>query len=134
MTIERGTRDLAPAMGDIVMRSFFEKGDAPEGFADVISPMFEFPGAITYAVKVNGKLVAAAAGLVIPEHRIFALFGAGTLRHIGDAASRPRSCAPACGLLAKQGANTRSSSRKEARPQSAIACAWAFARPTARRR
>jgi GNAT superfamily N-acetyltransferase len=79
ISIRRGAREDALALSDIVTRSFFEKGDAPEGFRDLITPMFEFPGAITYAVTVDGALAAAAAGLVIPEHRIFALFGAGTL-------------------------------------------------------
>ena len=79
VVIRRGVRKEAAALSDIVTQSFFEKGDAPEGFRDLITPMFEFPGAITYAVTVDGTLAAAAAGLVISEHRIFALFGAGTL-------------------------------------------------------
>ena len=77
--IRRGVREEAAALSNIVTRSFFEKGDAPEAFQDVITPMFQFPGAIAYAVTIDGELAAAAAGLVIPEHRIFALFGAGTL-------------------------------------------------------
>jgi len=79
VTIRRGVREQAAELSAIVTQSFFEKGDAPDGFNDLITPMFEFPGAITYAVTINGTLVAAAAGLVIPAHRVFALFGAGTL-------------------------------------------------------
>ena len=79
VTIRRGVREQAAELSAIVTQSFFEKGDAPDGFNDLITPMFEFPGAITYAVTINGTLVAAAAGLVIPAHKVFALFGAGTL-------------------------------------------------------
>jgi ribosomal protein S18 acetylase RimI-like enzyme len=77
--IRSTTKDDAKELSSIVARSFFEKGDMPEGFGDLISPMYEFAGSITYGVAVDGKYVAAGAGLVIPEHRIFALFGAGTL-------------------------------------------------------
>jgi len=77
--IQRGTKEEAAVLSSIVSRSFFEKGDVPEGFGDLITPMYEFPGAITYVALVNGEPVAAAAGLLIPEHRILALFGAGTL-------------------------------------------------------
>ena len=77
--IRRATKDAARDLSSIVARSFFEKGDMPEGFDDLITPMYEFAGSLTYGVAVDGKFVAAGAGLVIPEHRIFALFGAGTL-------------------------------------------------------
>jgi len=79
VVIRRGTREEASALSEIVTNSFFEKGDAPEGFRDLISPMFEFPDAMTYAATINGNLVSAAAGLIIREHGILALFGAGTL-------------------------------------------------------
>jgi GNAT superfamily N-acetyltransferase len=79
VVIRRGTREEAPALSEIVTSSFFEKGDAPDGFRDLISPMFEFPDAMTYAATIDGNLVSAAAGLIIREHGIFALFGAGTL-------------------------------------------------------
>ena len=77
--IGRGTKEEAAVLSSIVSRSFFEKGDVPEGFDDLITPMYEFPGSITYVALVDGEPVAAAAGLIIPEHRILALFGAGTL-------------------------------------------------------
>jgi ribosomal protein S18 acetylase RimI-like enzyme len=77
--IRRGTKEEAALLSSIVSRSFFEKGDVPEGFEDLITPMYEFPGSITYGAFVDGVAVAAAAGLIIPEHRILALFGAGTL-------------------------------------------------------
>jgi ribosomal protein S18 acetylase RimI-like enzyme len=36
-------------------------------------------GALTIVASVNGKMAACGAGLVIPEHRVFAVCGAGTL-------------------------------------------------------
>jgi ribosomal protein S18 acetylase RimI-like enzyme len=77
--IRRGTKEEAGILSSIVSRSFFEDGNIPEGFGDLLTPMYEFPGSITYGAYVDGEPAAAAAGLVIPEHRVLALFGAGTL-------------------------------------------------------
>ena len=44
-----------------------------------MSPLFQMEGALTLVAKVDGKMAACAAGLVIQEHGIVALFGAGTL-------------------------------------------------------
>lgn len=77
--IRRGNKEEAATLSSIVARSFFENGDVPEGFGDLLTPMYEFPGSITYAAFVEGEPAAAAAGLIIPEHRVLALFGAGTL-------------------------------------------------------
>jgi GNAT superfamily N-acetyltransferase len=41
--------------------------------------MFAFPGSLTFVVEINGQLVATGAGLIIPEHKIVGLYGAGTL-------------------------------------------------------
>ena len=35
--------------------------------------------ALAFVASVDGKVVACGTGLVIPEHRVFALCGAGTL-------------------------------------------------------
>jgi ribosomal protein S18 acetylase RimI-like enzyme len=77
--IRRGTKEEVSQLSSIVARSFFEKGDVPEGFGDLITPMYEFPGSLPYLALIDDEPVAAAAGLVIAEHRILALFGAGTL-------------------------------------------------------
>jgi ribosomal protein S18 acetylase RimI-like enzyme len=77
--IRRGKPEQAGLFSDLVSRSFFEKGDAPEGFADMLAPLFRFPEALTFVAWVDEGPVAAAAGRIIPEHRVFALFGAGTL-------------------------------------------------------
>ncbi len=74
-----GKPEEAAQFAQIVSRSFFERGDVPEGFDGLMTPLFQFKNARTFVACVNGTPVAAAAGLVIPQHRVFALFGAGTL-------------------------------------------------------
>jgi GNAT superfamily N-acetyltransferase len=78
-TIRRGHAEEANAFSAIVVRSFFPAGDAPEGFAEMIAPIYQAEGAILFTAEVDGSPVACAAGLIVPEHRIVALFGAGTL-------------------------------------------------------
>jgi ribosomal protein S18 acetylase RimI-like enzyme len=75
--IRRGSPEEAKELGGIVERAFFPEG-APEAFQDLLTPMYQMEGALTFAVSVEGKLVACAAGLIIPEHKVFALCGAGT--------------------------------------------------------
>lgn len=62
----------------IVESAFFPDG-AAEAYRGLITPLYQMPGALAFAATVEGKLVACGAGLVIPEHRVFALCGAGTL-------------------------------------------------------
>jgi ribosomal protein S18 acetylase RimI-like enzyme len=69
----------AALFSQIVAQSFFENTDPPAGFADMLAPLFAYPEALTFLASVNGTPVAAAAGRVIPEHLVFAFFGAGTL-------------------------------------------------------
>jgi GNAT superfamily N-acetyltransferase len=79
VTIRRGTSGEASVFSDIVTRSFFHKEKPPEDFADMLAPLFHFPEALTFLASVDGIPIAGAAGRIIPEHRVFALFGAGTL-------------------------------------------------------
>ena len=79
VTIRRGSTDEAGIFSDLVTRSFFEKEKAPADFADMLAPLFHFPEALTFLALINNVPIAAAAGRIIPEHRVFALFGAGTL-------------------------------------------------------
>jgi GNAT superfamily N-acetyltransferase len=79
VTIRQGHAEEAQAFSDIVVRSFFPNGDEPAGFAEMIAPIYQAEGAILFVAEVEGKPVACAAGLIVPEHRILALFGAGTL-------------------------------------------------------
>lgn len=79
VSIRRGTPEESALFSQIVAQSFFDNTPPPDGFADMLAPLFAFPEAMTYLASVGETPVAAAAGRIIPEHRIFALFGAGTL-------------------------------------------------------
>ena len=78
--IRRGKSEEALAFSAIVRQSFFPDGGEPAGFDEMLAPLFAFPGAITFVAEADVKLVATGAGLIIPEHKIVALFGAGTLK------------------------------------------------------
>jgi ribosomal protein S18 acetylase RimI-like enzyme len=45
----------------------------------LITPLYQMEGALAFVAVNEGKPVACGAGLVIPEHKVFALCGAGTL-------------------------------------------------------
>jgi ribosomal protein S18 acetylase RimI-like enzyme len=75
--IRRGRPEEARELGGIVEGAFFPDG-APEAFQDLLTPLYQMDGALTFAASVDDKMVACGAGLVIPEHRIFAVCGAGT--------------------------------------------------------
>jgi ribosomal protein S18 acetylase RimI-like enzyme len=76
--IRRGVREEAEAASAIVERAFFPEG-APEAFTGLLTPLYQMEGAVTFVASIEGKMAACGAGLVIPEHRIFAVCGAGTL-------------------------------------------------------
>jgi ribosomal protein S18 acetylase RimI-like enzyme len=70
--------DEADTAGAIVESAFFPSG-APEAFRGLIAPFYQMERALAFVASVEGKLVACGTGLVIPEHKVFALCGAGTL-------------------------------------------------------
>jgi len=76
--IRRALLEEADVMGAIVESAFFPDG-APAAYRGLITPLYQMPGALAFGACGDGKLVACGAGLVIPEHRVFALCGAGTL-------------------------------------------------------
>jgi hypothetical protein len=76
--IRRGQAEEARELGGIVERAFFPDG-APEAFRDLLTPLYQMDGAVTFAASVEGRMVACGAGLVIPEQGIFAVCGAGTV-------------------------------------------------------
>ena len=76
--IRRGLREEAEAQSAVVERAFFPDG-APEAFTGLLTPLYQMEGAVAFLASVDGKMAACGAGLVIPEHRIFAVCGAGTL-------------------------------------------------------
>lgn len=70
--------DEAETAGAIVESAFFPDG-APEAYRGLIAPFYQIEGALPFVASTEGKLVACGTGLVIPQHKIFALCGAGTL-------------------------------------------------------
>jgi ribosomal protein S18 acetylase RimI-like enzyme len=68
----------AGVTGSIVESAFFPDG-APEAFRGLIAPLYQMENARPFVAVMEGKPVACGTGLVIPEHRAFALCGAGTL-------------------------------------------------------
>ena len=97
--IRRGTLEDADAASALVERAFFPDGP-PEPYRGLLTPLYQMKGGITFIATVGGTMAACAAGLVIPEHRIFALCGAGTAiefrgRGLQTALSRVRMAAAA---------------------------------------
>jgi ribosomal protein S18 acetylase RimI-like enzyme len=76
--IRRGLVEEAAIAGAIVEGAFFPDG-APEAYRGLLEPLYQMEGAATFMAVADGKIVACAAGLAIPQHRVFALCGAGTM-------------------------------------------------------
>lgn len=76
--IRRAHQDEAATCGTIVESAFFPDG-APEAFQGLIQPLYQMENALAFVATVDGQTAACGVGLVIPEHKIFALGGAGTL-------------------------------------------------------
>jgi ribosomal protein S18 acetylase RimI-like enzyme len=107
--------DEAEVTGAIVESAFFPDG-APEAFRGLIAPLYQMEDALAFVACVEGKAVACGTGLVIPQHKVFALCGAGTLadyrgRGLQTALLRARMAAAAeagCeyGVVVTQGGTT----------------------------
>lgn len=76
--IRRSLPEEADITGAIVESAFFPEG-APEPFRGLIAPLYQMENALAFVATKESKPVACGTGIVIPEHRIFALCGAGTL-------------------------------------------------------
>jgi GNAT superfamily N-acetyltransferase len=76
--IKRSSAGEAELAGAVVESAFFPDG-APEAFRGLIAPLYEMEGSLAYAAWADGKIVACGTGLIIAEHRVVALCGAGTL-------------------------------------------------------
>jgi ribosomal protein S18 acetylase RimI-like enzyme len=76
--IRRSFPEEAEATGEIVERAFFPDG-APEQYRRLMNPFYQMENALAFIATVDGRPVACGTGLVIHEHGIFALAGAGTL-------------------------------------------------------
>lgn len=68
----------AELTGSIVEGAFFPDG-APQAFRGLIAPLYQMENARPFVAAIDDKPVACGTGLVIPEHRVLALCGAGTL-------------------------------------------------------
>ncbi len=77
--IRRSPAAEADITGSIVESAFFPDGP-PEPFRGLIAPLYQMENALAFVATVAGKPVACGTGLIIPEHKVFALCGAGTLR------------------------------------------------------
>jgi len=95
--IRRGRPEEARELGGIVERAFFPDG-APEAFRDLLTPLYQMEGALTFAASVEGKMVACGAGLVIPETSHLRGVRSRNVRRVSRArfadgvASRPPGC------------------------------------------
>jgi GNAT superfamily N-acetyltransferase len=76
--IRRSPREESEITGAIVENAFFPEG-APEEFRGLITPLYQMENALAFVAAIDGKPVACGTGIVIPEHGVFALCGAGTL-------------------------------------------------------
>ena len=76
--IRRSLPKESERAGEIVETAFFPDG-APEAYRGLIAPFYKMERALAFVASVDGKLVACGTGLVIPEHKVFALCGAGTV-------------------------------------------------------
>src|SRR5580765_2995297 len=76
--IRRSFPEEAATAGAIVESAFFPDG-APEPYRGLVAPFYQMDRALAFVAAIDGKLVACGTGLVIPQHKMFALAGAGTL-------------------------------------------------------
>jgi ribosomal protein S18 acetylase RimI-like enzyme len=76
--IRRSPIEEAEITGGIVEGAFFPDG-APEAFRGLITPLYQMKDARPSVATIEGRPVACGTGLVIPDHKVFALCGAGTL-------------------------------------------------------
>lgn len=76
--IRHSPAEEAEITGAIVESAFFPDG-APEPFRGLIAPLYQMEGALAFVAAVGGKPVACGTGLMIPQHKVYALCGAGTL-------------------------------------------------------
>ena len=82
--IRRSLPEEADSAGAIVESAFFPDG-APEPYRGLVAPFYQMDRALAFVAAIDGKLVACGTGLVIPEHKMFALCGR---RHAGGVSKR----------------------------------------------
>jgi ribosomal protein S18 acetylase RimI-like enzyme len=80
INVRSGRPDEASTLASILARCFQEHTESATDFEQMLAPLYQMPEAVTFVACESEKPVAVAAGLIIPEHKVLALFGAGTLR------------------------------------------------------
>jgi ribosomal protein S18 acetylase RimI-like enzyme len=113
--IRRSHAEESDITGAIVESAFFPDG-APEGFRGLIAPLYQMERALAFVATIDDTPVACGTGIMIPEHSVFALCGAGTLaayrgRGLQTALLRTRmaaACASGCefAVVVTQGGTT----------------------------
>ena len=131
--IRRSSVAEAQVAGAIVESAFFPDG-APEAFGGLITPLYQMEAALAFVATIEGKPVACGTGVVIADHKVCALGGAGTLADYRDAACRPLCYSRAWPLQSRRDVNTPWWSRKEQPPRNVMRSGWASAWHTARSR
>jgi GNAT superfamily N-acetyltransferase len=79
LEIRRGAMDEADLWADVVGRGFFDGKQPPPEFQGMFAPLFQIPDAVAFLVWAGKTAVAGAGGLLIPERKMIAMFGAATL-------------------------------------------------------
>jgi GNAT superfamily N-acetyltransferase len=79
LNIRLADSEQAGIAAAISSRSFFPEGNPPEEFHRWIGPMYQYPGVVALLAWIGERPVASAAGLIIAEHNVFAMFGDATL-------------------------------------------------------
>ena len=71
--------DEAPFWAKLVGRGFSDDGEVPPEMEQMIYPSFDVQNGLPFFGAINGELVAAAGGMIIPDRQMVALAGAATL-------------------------------------------------------
>ena len=118
--------------GAIVETAFFPDG-ALEPYRGLVAPFYQMDRALAFVAAINGKLVACGTGLVIPEHKMFALGWCRHAHRVSQARTANSSVACShgrrnrCWLRIRRGGHPRR--QRLATQRGAL---WAFASPTAK--
>ena len=63
----------------VIERCFFPEGGGPPDLAGLFVPMFQMDGTLPFVAEIEGQPAACGSALLIPQHGVVALCGAGTL-------------------------------------------------------
>jgi hypothetical protein len=75
--IRRGLPEEAETAASIVEHAFFPEG-APEAYRGLLTPLYQMEGASVLVATIDREMVACGVGMIMPQHRVAGMFGAGT--------------------------------------------------------